>query len=48
MASAGSGGERPDEASEEERLMVLKMVEENKISIEEAEQLLAALEGRAD
>lgn len=32
--------------SEEERLMILRMVQENKISIEEAERLLAALEQR--
>ena len=32
-------------ASEEERLMVLRMVSEGKISVEQAEQLLAALNG---
>ncbi|NLX11174.1 MAG: hypothetical protein GXY36_16120 [Chloroflexi bacterium] len=32
--------------SEQERLMILKMVQENKITIEEAERLLAALEGQ--
>jgi len=32
--------------SEEERLVILRMVQENKISIEEAERLLAALEQR--
>jgi len=31
---------------EEERLMILRMVQENKITIEEAERLLAALEQR--
>lgn len=31
--------------SEQERLMILKMVQDNKITIEEAERLLAALEG---
>lgn len=31
--------------TEEERLLILKMLEEKKISLEEAEQLLAALEG---
>jgi gas vesicle protein len=35
-------------ASDEERLMILKMLEEKKITAEEAEQLLAALEGRED
>jgi hypothetical protein len=33
-------------ASEEERLLILKMLEQKKISIAEAEQLLAALEGK--
>lgn len=32
--------------SDEERLLILKMLEEQKISVEEAEQLLAALEGK--
>lgn len=36
---------RPTPVSEEERLLILKMLEEKKISVEEAEQLLAALEG---
>jgi hypothetical protein len=31
--------------SDQERLLILKMLEENKISVEEAENLLAALEG---
>ncbi len=40
---------RPKTAvSDEERLMVLRMLEEKKISLEEAEQLLAALEGNGD
>ncbi|HJS28375.1 MAG TPA: hypothetical protein VJ768_02050 [Anaerolineales bacterium] len=47
VTSSSPGRGRPDEVSDEERLMVLKLVEENKISIEEAEQLLAALEGGA-
>jgi hypothetical protein len=34
-------------ATEEERLMILKMLEQKKISLEEAEKLLAALEGKA-
>lgn len=33
-------------ASDEERLMILRMLEEKKISLEEAEQLLSALEGK--
>jgi hypothetical protein len=35
-----------DPVSEEERLMILRMLEQKKISIAEAEQLLAALEAR--
>jgi hypothetical protein len=34
--------------SDEERLVVLRMLEEKKISLEEAEQLLAALEGNGE
>ncbi len=34
--------------TEQERLMVLQMLQENKISVEQAEKLLAALEGRFD
>jgi hypothetical protein len=33
--------------TDEERLMVLQLLEQQKITIEEAEQLLAALEGKA-
>jgi DNA-binding transcriptional ArsR family regulator len=40
----------PDEnipaASDEERLIILRMLREKKISLEEAEKLLAALEGK--
>lgn len=36
---------RRDPVTEEERLMILKMVQDGKITIEEAERLLAALEG---
>jgi hypothetical protein len=36
----------PDPVSEEERLMILNMLEQKKISLEEAEQLLAALDGK--
>ncbi len=43
-------GSRPEASSEpvsdEERLVILKMLEEKKISVEEAEQLLSALEGK--
>jgi hypothetical protein len=40
---------RPKTAvSDEERLVVLRMLEEKKISLEEAEQLLAALEGNGE
>jgi hypothetical protein len=34
---------KPNPASAEERLMVLRMVEEGKISVEQAEKLLAAM-----
>jgi DUF4097 and DUF4098 domain-containing protein YvlB len=37
-----------DPVSDEERLLILKMLEEKQISLEEAEQLLTALEGKAD
>lgn len=37
-------GKKHEPVSEEERLMILQMVQENKISIEEAERLLSALE----
>ncbi|MGE5222970.1 MAG: SHOCT-like domain-containing protein, partial [Omnitrophica WOR_2 bacterium] len=43
---------RPEAAaepvSEDERMLILKMLEEKKISAEEAEQLLSALEGKSD
>ncbi len=47
-AQVSIGSSSPDIApiSEEERLAVLQMLEEGKISVEEAEELLAALEGR--
>lgn len=38
----------PPQVSDEERLMILRMLQEKKISVAEAEQLLAALEGRSD
>jgi hypothetical protein len=34
--------------SNDERMLVLKMLQEHKITIEEAEQLLSALEGNLD
>jgi hypothetical protein len=36
----------PEPVSDDERLMILRMLEQKKISLEEAEQLLAALEGQ--
>lgn len=36
----------PAQVSDEERLMILRMLEQKKITLEEAEQLLAALEGK--
>lgn len=38
--------ERQESVSEEERLIILRMLEQKKISLEEAEQLLDALEGK--
>jgi DNA-binding transcriptional MerR regulator len=35
-----------ESVSDEERLMILRMLEQKKISLEEAEELLAALEGK--
>ena len=35
-----------EQVSEEERLTILRMLEQKKISLEEAEQLLSALEGK--
>jgi hypothetical protein len=34
--------------SDDERLMILRMLEQKKISMEEAEELLSALEGRSE
>jgi hypothetical protein len=46
-STLGSSGAKPsDPVSDEERMMILNMLAEKKISIEEAESLLAALEGR--
>lgn len=41
----GKPKRRKDPVTEEERLLILQMVQENKITIEEAERLLAALDG---
>lgn len=41
--TASSAGESP---TDEERLLILRMLEEKKITIQEAEELLAALEGK--
>jgi hypothetical protein len=38
-------GDRKQEATDQERLKILKMVEEGKISVDEAENLFKALEG---
>jgi hypothetical protein len=38
--------EQKEPVTEEERLMILRMLEQKKISLEQAEQLLAALEGK--
>jgi hypothetical protein len=53
LSSAGSTSTPPGSAapvagpvSEEERLMILRMLEQKKISMEEADQLLSALEGK--
>ena len=37
-----------DPVSEEERLMILRMLEQKKISLEEADELLSALEGKQE
>jgi hypothetical protein len=39
--------EAREPVSDEERLMILRMLEQKKISLEEAENLLAALEGKS-
>ncbi len=38
--------EPPDPVSDDERLMILRMLEQKKITLDEAEKLLSALEGR--
>ncbi len=47
MGSVRRSSARQEPVSEEERMAILNMLAEKKISIEEAEQLLAALEGDA-
>jgi hypothetical protein len=39
-------GSAPEPVSEDERLMILRMLQDKKITMEEAEQLLSALEGK--
>jgi hypothetical protein len=46
-APFGGFGQADDQVSDEERLSILRMVEEGKISVDEAESLLKALEGEA-
>ena len=41
-----SEGIKSDRATEEERLMILRMLEQKKISLDEADSLLSALEGK--
>lgn len=41
-------GEKSDPVSDEERLLILRMLEQKKITLEEAENLLAALEGQGN
>ncbi len=45
LGSDGTPKRKKDPVTEQERLLILQMVQENKITIEEAERLLAALEG---
>jgi hypothetical protein len=45
--SPPSAEARREPVTDEERMMILQMLEQKKISVEEAEQLLAALEGRS-
>jgi hypothetical protein len=37
-----------DPVTEEERLMILRMLEQKKITLEEADELLSALEGQQE
>ena len=46
--SAPFGGSSASSITNEERMLVLKMLQEHKITVEEAEQLLASLEGLFD
>ncbi|MCD4687284.1 MAG: hypothetical protein K8S97_15255, partial [Anaerolineae bacterium] len=45
LGSDGTPKRKKDPVTEQERLLILQMVQENKITIEEAERLLAALDG---
>ena len=44
LQSAAKTGTDP--VSDEERLLILKMLQDNSISVEQAEELLSALEGK--
>jgi SHOCT-like domain/Toastrack DUF4097 len=46
-STSTSPAQRETEASDEERLMILRMLEQKKINLAEAEQLLEALEGNS-
>lgn len=46
FSPTGAGAQVNKEVSDEERLMILRMLEQKKISLEEAEQLLSSLEGK--
>jgi hypothetical protein len=48
LSESEQNEELAEAVSDDERLLILKMLEQKKISAEEAEQLLAALEGRAE
>jgi len=46
LNSSGQAAERGEPVSDTERLSILKMLQEKKITTDEAEKLLAALEGK--
>jgi hypothetical protein len=45
FGSKGASGARKESVSDEERMAILKMLQEKKITAEQAEQLLSSLEG---
>jgi hypothetical protein len=47
LAWGSAGGSSGEPVSEHERLAILKMLEEGKISVQDAQKLLAALEGES-